>query len=61
MAANDDTWVDDLEDLLKVASGLSPWEVNFVDDVSKKCEFIGFDPSELQKEKIKALWDKHCK
>ena len=49
MAANDDTWVDELEDLLKVESGLSDWEVNFVDDVSERVKNIYFNPSEPQK------------
>ena len=59
MAANDDTWVEELEDLLDVESGLSDWEVNFVDDVSKKLKDVHYVPSELMKNKIKTLWDKH--
>lgn len=51
----DDEFHDMVRDLCDVESGLSHWEVEFVDDVA---DWTG-NFSDKQKQKIKDLWEKH--
>jgi len=44
-----------LLDLLNLDSGLSEWEVNFIDDMSKRADL--FTPNMANK--IEELWNKH--
>jgi len=57
--------IDMVEDLCEVESGLTEWEVGFVDSVAKsideqKDEFGAASISEKQHLKILELWNVHC-
>ena len=49
----------ELDDLLNVDHGLTPWEVEFIEDMDRKRERTKwFTPRQV--EKIRKLWDRHC-
>ena len=47
-----------LKDLLNVESGLSDWEVNFIDSLSKRAVYLNFSPKESAI--IERLWGSKC-
>ena len=50
----------ELDDLLKLEEGLNDWELDFVENVSRRrSEAQGF--TDKQTAKISDLWDCHCK
>jgi len=63
-------WKEELKDLLNVESGLSDWEMEFVESVAdstligriqrRTLEVHYLNPTAKQEKKIHELWDKHC-
>ena len=46
---------DEIEDLLAVEHGLTPWEVDFLDDMDGRERFTA-----KQAEKVHQIWDRLC-
>ncbi len=57
--ADDRYWQGELDDLLKLETGLTDWEVKFVErlDVCRGCDI---PPSDGQIEKLHQMWDERC-
>lgn len=49
-----------IDDLLEVEEGLSPWEIEFIEDMETilhdGCGML----TEKQTKKLDEIWDKHC-
>lgn len=50
----------ELADLLKIESGLSDWEIKFLESISRTLD-EGRYLSTGQVNKLAQIWDKHCK
>ncbi|HUT58065.1 MAG TPA: hypothetical protein VNA25_09480 [Phycisphaerae bacterium] len=55
----DQYWRGELDDLLEVESGLSNWEVEFIETVDANRP-AGKPPSDKQIAKIHEIWDRRC-
>lgn len=51
---------EELEDLLKLKSGLTDWEVRFIDSCHRQLKFKS-DLSEKQQDRIRKIWWEKCK
>lgn len=49
----------EVQDLLDVGDGLSAWEINFIESMSKKLEDNQW-LSDKMIDKIREIWDEHC-
>jgi len=50
-------WEDMLDDLLEVESGLSKWELDFIESLDDR---RGDDLTDRQQDKLEELWLDHC-
>ena len=57
---NDLYWQGELDDLLGLESGLTKWEIEFVESVEQRRKF-GRPVTAGQIAKIHQVWDKRCK
>ena len=57
------SYADLLDDLLDVESGMSDWEVSFVDSVDQRRQQVGpaMPLTDKQRAKIDELWMEHCR
>jgi len=56
----DNYWRGELDDLLEVENGLSPWEIEFVEDMDRSRRNPNFRPTEKQVAKVAEIWDQVC-
>lgn len=59
MGAEDLTDAELMADLCEIEEGLSEWEVEFVDDVSKRLERSG-SLTDGQRRKAEEIWEENC-
>lgn len=60
-ADNMATWKGELDDLANLESGLTDWELRFVEDVTMRClSDPSWAPSPKQRGVIGRIWDRCC-
>ncbi len=59
MTVNDDSFFSMLDELLEVEEGLTQWECDFIEDLSRhREEILNFRPSSAQADKLQEIWTK---
>jgi len=55
------TWRGELADLVNLESGLSDWELRFIEDVTARLKaHLNWTPSPKQRAVIAKIWDREC-